>query len=72
MKLDPAQARGKIMSFDREGEQMRELMKYFDIHKRRFGKEPKEGYPVMKMTLPKPLENLNLPNRVEGGEIKIT
>ena len=47
---------------------MRELMKDFNILKRKF----KKGHPDMKMTLPKPLENLDLPNRVEEGEITIT
>ncbi|KAH0556728.1 hypothetical protein GP486_005483 [Trichoglossum hirsutum] len=71
LKLDPAQARDKITSFDREGERMRELMAAFNILKRKFEK----GHQDMKMdflTLPEPLHNLNLHNKVEGGQIIIT
>jgi hypothetical protein len=68
LRLGPAQAHGKITSFDREGEEMHQLMKDFNILKRKFRK----GHRDMKMTLPKPLENLDLHNRVEGGEITIT
>jgi hypothetical protein len=68
LRLDPTQPRGKITSFDREGEQMRELMKNFNILKRKF----KKGHPDMKMTLPAPLENLNMRNKVDEGQITIT
>jgi hypothetical protein len=68
LKLDPTQARGKITSFDREGEQMRKLMGMFNILKRNF----KKGYGDKHMTLPEPLNNLNMHNKVDLGQITIT
>ena len=47
---------------------MRELMKSFNILKKKF----KKGHSDMPMTLPKPLHNLNMHNKVDGGQIMIT
>jgi hypothetical protein len=45
---------------------MRVVMKIFDEAKRKFPKHNK------KMDLPKPLDNLNVPGKVFGGEIGIS
>jgi len=47
---------------------MRQLMKEFNKHKRRFRNDHRD----MKMDLPPPLHNLNMGSRVVGGEITIT
>lgn len=67
-QLDQTLLIHKISSHDVEGEYMRELMKNFDIHKRKF----KEGHRDIKMDLPGPLENLNIENTVVGGQFIIT
>lgn len=67
-QLDQAQLVEKISSHDAEGERMRTLMKSFDIFKRKFV----QGHRDIKIDLPEPLENLNLDNRVVGGQITIT
>ncbi|KAE9364684.1 hypothetical protein N431DRAFT_110243 [Stipitochalara longipes BDJ] len=66
--LDPTQLFTKIRSHDAEREGMRELMKRFDVLKKRFTKS--QG--SMTLDLPAPLENLELDSRVIGGEIEIT
>jgi len=43
-------------------------MKRFNMLKKKFKKDHSD----MKMTLPPPLDNKNIPYRVEGGEITIT
>lgn len=43
-------------------------MKDFETLKRTFSKDKSD----MHMELPYPLENLNIPGRVEGGEFTIT
>jgi len=47
---------------------MRELMQGFDKHKGKFNRDHRD----IKMDLPYPLHNLNIDNKVVGGEITIT
>jgi hypothetical protein len=67
-KLDQTRLAHKISSHNSEGRPMRELMKKFNRLKRMFNKEHRD----MRMDLPEPLHNLNMGNRVVGGEITIT
>ncbi|KAI9776338.1 MAG: hypothetical protein M1839_000418 [Geoglossum umbratile] len=67
-KLDQAQLAHKISSHHTEGKQMRQLMKGFNTLKFKFRKDQRD----MKMDLPDPLHNLDMDNRVVGGEITIT
>ncbi|KAH0538333.1 hypothetical protein FGG08_005068 [Glutinoglossum americanum] len=67
-QLDQTQLVHKISSHDTEGQQMRELMKEFNKLKRKFKKDHRD----MKIDLPEPLHNLDMDNRVIGGEITIT
>ncbi|KAH0558447.1 hypothetical protein GP486_004893 [Trichoglossum hirsutum] len=66
--LDPIQQAYKISSHHTEGRSMRELMYSFSVFKKKFKKDSR----VMKMDLPKPLDNLTLDDRVIGGQITIT
>ncbi|KUJ18836.1 uncharacterized protein LY89DRAFT_717366 [Mollisia scopiformis] len=59
----------KISSHDSEGMRMRELMKRFDIQKRRFRNDP-DKEPIL-INLPEPFEDLNLDDRVWGGQVTI-
>ena len=47
---------------------MRKLMKDFVEKKKRFSSKVRD----MKLDLPKPLDNLNIPGHVSGGELTIT
>ena len=47
---------------------MRAIMKAFDRYKRRFTNDERE----MRIDLPRPLDNLNIPGRVKEGELTIT
>jgi hypothetical protein len=67
-ELDQAQLVTKISSHDAEGERMRTLMRRFDVHKRKFMK----GHRDIKIDLPAPFEDLDMDNRVVGGQITIT
>jgi hypothetical protein len=67
-ELDQGQMNYKISSHDAEAERMRDLISKFDVHKRKFMR----GYRDIKIDLPEPFENLNLDNRVSGGQITIT
>jgi len=67
-ELDPRNASQKISSHATEGKQMRAIMKAFDGYKRKFGKDHRD----MKMDLPEPLDDLNIENKVVGGELTIT
>ncbi len=67
-ELDQGQHSDRIGSHDSEGERMRELMKSFDVFKRKFVK----GHRDIKIDLPEPYDNLNLDTRVIGGQIIIT
>ncbi|KAH7342511.1 hypothetical protein BKA65DRAFT_504250 [Rhexocercosporidium sp. MPI-PUGE-AT-0058] len=67
-ELDQAQPVDRISSHDAEGERMRALMKTFNLYKRKFQK----GHRDIKIDLPEPFENLDLDNRVVGGQITIT
>lgn len=67
-ELDQSELVHKISSHDSEGERMRELMKRFDVHKRRF----ERGHRDIKIDLPEPYENLDMDTRVIGGQITIT
>jgi len=58
----------KISSHTTEGESMRELMRRFDPLKKQFHQKHRD----MHLDLPKPLDNLNLEGKVNGGEIIIT
>jgi hypothetical protein len=67
-ELDQGQLAHKISSHDAEGGRMRKLMKEFNIHKGKFRKDQRD----IQMDLPEPLHNLDMGNRVVGGEITIT
>jgi hypothetical protein len=67
-ELDQTQLASKIHSRDAEGERMRALMKRFDIQKLKFRK----GQRDIKIDLPEPFENLDIENKVIGGQITIT
>ena len=47
---------------------MRAVMKVFDEKKRKFSNNVRN----MKLDLPEPLDNLNIPGKVSGGEVTIT
>jgi len=66
--LDPNARHNKIGSHSTEGQAMRTLMKDFETLKKTFSKDTEN----MHMELPYPLDNLNIPGRVYGGEITIT
>ncbi|KAI9868488.1 MAG: hypothetical protein M1813_005932 [Trichoglossum hirsutum] len=66
LALDPRSKGRKITTNATEGKEMRVVMKIFDEAKRKFPKHNK------KMDLPKPLDNLNVPGKVFGGEIGIS
>jgi hypothetical protein len=66
-ELDQVQPVTKISSHDAEGERMRVLMKRFDVHKRKFAK----GHRDIKLDLPEPFQDLDMDNRVVGGQITI-
>ena len=68
-KLDPGSAGQKISAHATEGEQMRKLMKKFDERKKKFSRNDARDIPL---DLPKPLENLNIPGKVLGGQLTIT
>lgn len=51
-----------------EGENMRALMRNFEIHKKRFSSDSRD----MHIDLPQPLENLSLANRVDVGEFTVS
>ena len=48
---------------------MRDVMKAFDEKKRKFSQNDVRD---VKLDLPKPLDNLNIPGKVLGGELTIT
>jgi hypothetical protein len=66
--LDPGSTGQKISAHTTEGEQMRAVMKVFDEKKKKFSNNVRD----MKLDLPKPLDNLNIPGKVLGGELTIT
>lgn len=66
--LDQAQVSHKIGSYDAEGERMRILMKDFDNKKKLFTKGSRD----IRITLPEPLDGLDIPGKVEQGQITIT
>jgi len=66
--LDPESRGQKISAHTTEREQMRIVMKKFDGIKRKFSNNARD----MKLDLPKPLDNLNIPGKVLGGELTIT
>ncbi|KAG4439732.1 hypothetical protein IFR05_004810 [Cadophora sp. M221] len=61
--LDEEYFNDKIGSHDREGEQIRSLMKKFEVYKRKFHHNHRD----IKMDLPEPLEHLNLQDRIHEG-----
>lgn len=67
-KLDPRKASQKISAHSTEGEQMRAIMRAFDAYKRKFAKSARP----MKMDLPEPLDNLDMGEKVVGGELTIS
>jgi hypothetical protein len=67
--LDQTPPTYKIYSHESEGEQMRKLMKTFDVHKRKFMTTNRRD---IRMELPEPYQYLNLKNKVNYGEITIT
>ena len=67
-RIDPNTVMGKITSHVMEGEAMRELMKDFDIRKKLFtGLEDDD----IRLELPRPLDGLSIPGKVEEGDFVI-
>lgn len=66
-QLDPNAGVKKISSHTIEGKQIRELMARFNLQKEHFEQDGKDR----RLDLPHPLDNLNLPNRVDDGQITI-
>jgi hypothetical protein len=66
-QLDQAKISYKISSHDAEGERMRILMKRFEIKKKRFVKDGRD----VRIELPEPFHNLDIPDRVDKGLILI-
>jgi hypothetical protein len=58
---------GRISSHAAEGQYMRELMKKFDSHKQKFSLSSRDT----RITLPKPLKDLDIADKVNQGEITI-
>jgi hypothetical protein len=68
-KLDPTDVSQMVSSHTVQGIQMRDIMKKFDVYKRKFHK----GYDdEIKLELPEELEDLNIEGKVLDGELKIT
>ncbi|KAH7115268.1 hypothetical protein B0J11DRAFT_471111 [Dendryphion nanum] len=67
-QLDPYMETNKISSHSTEGRAMRELMKDFDARKHLFHANYTKD---INIDLPAPLNNLNIPGRVDRGEITI-
>jgi hypothetical protein len=67
-RLDPKQLAHKLSSHNSEGRPMRQLMKTFNEKKRMFHRTQRD----IRMDLPDPLHNLEMGDRVVGGEITIT
>jgi hypothetical protein len=67
-KLDPNIQNGKLSSHTLEGQSMRTLMKAFDVLKRNFSSNARDGM----LDLPEPLHNLDIPGKVDEGQIIIT
>ncbi|KAH0556986.1 hypothetical protein GP486_005225 [Trichoglossum hirsutum] len=68
--LDPKGASQQISAHTTEGGQMRQVMKAFDVHKKKF--EFTNNAHELKLDLPEPLDKVNIPGRVLDGELKIT
>ena len=66
-QLDQVKISYKISSHDAEGERMRILMKRFEVRKKRFVKDGRD----VRIELPEPFHNLNIPDRVDKGLILI-
>jgi len=67
-RLDPKQLAHKLSSHNSEGRPMRQLMKTFNEKKRMFHRTQRD----IRMDLPEPLHDLDMGDRVVGGEITIT
>src|SRR5271155_5724521 len=61
--LDPESRGQKISAHTTEGEEMRDVMKAFDEKKKKFSQNDVRD---VKLDLPKPLDNLNIPGKVLG------
>lgn len=66
-KLDPESRRSGISTIS-ENSQMRYVIKQFDAYKKKFSSKS----PLMKIDLPEPLKNINIPGKVNQGELTIT
>lgn len=66
--LDPKSKSQKISTHTTEGGKMRAVMKVFDEKKKKFSNKVRD----MKLDLPTPLDNLNIPGKVVAGELTIT
>jgi hypothetical protein len=66
-KLDPNGELGKVNSHKLEGEAMRRLMINFDVRKKAFTKDSRD----IRIDLPEPLANLDMPGRVNEGQVTI-
>lgn len=68
-KLDPNLDIARDATHASETAPMRELMKRFDVLKKQFGVGDSRKLPL---TLPEPIQNLNIPGKVDHGLIRIT
>ena len=66
-QLDPESRRGGIITIS-EDSRMRYVIKQFDAYKKKFSSKS----PPMKIDFPEPLENINIPGKVNQGELTIT
>jgi len=65
--LDPGANYKQISSHPFEGTQMRELMKGFNLLKEHFRPDGRDSL----LDLPRPLDGLNLDNKIRDGEVVI-
>ena len=66
--LDPTSKGRKINAYAIEGKEMRAVIKRFNDLKKKFSNNVGD----MKLDLPGPLANLNIPGKVHSGELTIS
>jgi hypothetical protein len=66
--LDPKNATQNISINSIDGREMRQIMRAFDIYKRKFAKNASK----MNIDLPEPLDSATTSDKVVGGEVTIT
>ena len=67
-KLDPTDVSQMVSSHTIQGRQMREIMKRFDVFKRKFRNDCDDE---ITFELPEELEDLNIEGKVLDGELKV-